>query len=197
MGCFYAYADPMNRSYTSNLEVLQAAGRANNPRHRQLVVKLATNTKAGGTSITTTNVNSKRIVQQLEAFVTTTANSILANRSVALWTQQTYLEVLGTDLGAQILEVLELQQAQIANESTPSAIAPTSPTAETGKDPPLHEVDVPTADTVVDHEEFLAQLAPGSQVYRPCSAANSNILNITLESCTNSSVYRRFAFPYA
>ena len=79
--------------------------------------------------------------------------------SVASWAQQTYLYVLGADLGARILEVLKLQQACIAAESTPTAIAPTSPVAETGKDPSLHEVDVPTADTVADQEEFLEQLA--------------------------------------
>ena len=125
----------MHRSNTLDLEVLQAAGRADNPRRCQLVVKLATNTNAGGASITTTNVNSKRIIQQLEAFVATTANSILADLSVPTWTQQTYLDALGTDLGAQILEMLELQQAQIANDSTPSVTAPTSPAAETGEDP--------------------------------------------------------------
>ena len=104
----------MNRSNTLDLEVLQAADKADNPCRRQLLVKLATNANAGGASITTTNVNSKRIIQLLETFVTTTATSILANLSVASWTQQTYLDVLGMDLGTRILEVLELQKARIA-----------------------------------------------------------------------------------
>ena len=84
------------------------------------MVQLAINANAGGANITTTSVNSKRIVQQLEAYVATTANSILADLVVPTWTQQTYLQALGTDLGAQILEMLERQQAQIAIDSTPS-----------------------------------------------------------------------------
>ena len=50
----------MNRSTTLDIKVLQAASKATNDRHCQLmVVKLATNANAGGASITTTNVNSQ------------------------------------------------------------------------------------------------------------------------------------------
>ena len=56
------------------------------------------------------------------------------------------------------MEVLEQQQENIANESTPSVTAPTSPTSAPGDDPPLHEVEVPSVDTVAGQEEFLAQL---------------------------------------
>ena len=101
----------MNRSNTLDSEVLQVAGQADNPRRRQLVVKLATNATAGGANISTTNVNSNKIIQQLENFVKTTVSSILANLSVALWNQQTYLEVLGEDLGTRILKVPKQQQS--------------------------------------------------------------------------------------
>ena len=139
--------------------MLQAASQAANPGRRQLVVKLATNANAGGANITTTSVNSKRIVQQLDNFVQTTAGSILTYLVVPTWNQTMYLDVLGDDLGARILEVLEQQKANIATELTPSVTAPTSPPAGPGNVPPLHEVEVPSADTVADHEEFLAQMA--------------------------------------
>ena len=92
----------MNRSNTLDLEVLQAASQADKIRRRQLVVKLATNANAGGANITTTSVNSNKIIHQLYNFVKTTAGSILADLSVASWNQQTYLDVLGDDLGARI-----------------------------------------------------------------------------------------------
>ena len=88
----------MNRSNTLDSEVLQAAGQADKIRCRQLVIKLATNVTAGGAHINTTNANSRKIIQQRDAFVKTTASSILVDLSVALWNQQTYLEVLGEDL---------------------------------------------------------------------------------------------------
>ena len=110
----------MNRSNTLDSEVFQAAGKADKIRRRQLVVKLATNANAGGANITTTNVNSKIIIQQLETFAKATAGSILADLIIPTWNQTTYLDVLGDDLGARILEVLEQQKANIATESTPS-----------------------------------------------------------------------------
>ena len=67
--------------------------------------------------------------------------------------------MLGDDLGARILEVSEQQKANTATESTPSVTAPTSPSAGPGASPPLHEVEVPSADTVAEQEEFLAQIA--------------------------------------
>ena len=52
----------MNRSTTLNIEVLQAASKATKACHcRLLVVKLTTNTNAGGASITTTNADSQNI----------------------------------------------------------------------------------------------------------------------------------------
>ena len=50
-------------------------------------------------------------------------------------------------------------KANNANASTPSVTAPTSPTVAPGDDPPLYEVEVPSADTVAEQEEFLTQLA--------------------------------------
>ncbi len=94
--------DHVNRSNTLDSEVLQAASQATNPGHRQLVVKLATNADAGGANITTTSVNSNKIIHQLYNLVKTTAGSILVDLSVASWNQQTYLDVLGDDLGARI-----------------------------------------------------------------------------------------------
>ena len=149
----------MNRSNTLDSEVLQAAGQADKLRRRQLVVKLATNANAGGANITTTNVNSKTIIQQLDNFAKGTAGSILADLSIPTWNQQTYLDMLGDDLGPRILEVLDQQKGNTANKSTPSITAPPSPPAGPGADPPLHEVEVPSADTVAGQEEFLAQMA--------------------------------------
>ena len=151
--------DHINISNTLDSEVLQAASQADTLRRHQLVVKLATNANAGGANITTTSVNSNKIFQQLENFVKTTAGSILADLVVPTWNQQTYLDVLGDVLGPRILEVLEQQKATIANESTPFVTAPTSPPAGPGNDPPLYEVEVPSADTIAEQEEFLAQMA--------------------------------------
>ena len=50
-------------------------------------------------------------------------------------------------------------KANIANTSTPSVTAPTSPTVAPGDDPPLYEVEVPSVGTVAEQEECLAQLA--------------------------------------
>ena len=146
----------MNRSTTLDIEVLQAASKATNANHRHLlVVWLATNANTGGASITTTNVNSQKNLHRLETFVTTTATSTLANLSVTSLTHQIYLDVLGTDLGIRIWEVLEQQKAHIATESTPTEIAPTSPAKEAGNEPPLKEVEVPTTDTLAERETFL------------------------------------------
>ena len=99
--------------------------------------------------------------------MTTTATSTLANLSVTSLTHQIYLDVLGTDLGIRIWEVLEQQKAHIATESTPTEIAPTSPAKEAGGEPPLKEVEVPTTDTLAKREEFLKRNL-GLKKYRPC-----------------------------
>ena len=135
--------------------MLRAAENADTIRRRQLVVKLATNANAGGANITTTNVKSTTIIQQLDTFAQASAGSILTDLIIPTWSQTTYLDVLGNDLGARVLEVVEQQKANIATESTPSVSAPTSPTAGPGEGPPLDEVDIPSADTVAEQEEFL------------------------------------------
>lgn len=111
----------MHMTCTLDIEVLTVTKEATNPHRHQLVVKLVMDPFTAGANITTRNIATKALIQQLETFVTTnTANTILSHLAIETWTQQTYMEVLGVELGTRILEVVTGQQERIATKLTPT-----------------------------------------------------------------------------